>query len=282
MVPKIGCKIWEGNYNVKRDTDFRYGKRLKYFEYNWLNPEIEKIVVFSDQSIPNAANPMFKGVKHKVAWMLESQVIYNTYGQFKQAKQWLLSNLHEFSAVATYDDELISKHSDIMTFVPLGLIVVPENESVIYSKTKLCSMSLGVRYDFRNDVFNRLQPNGKVDFLGRGVDKPFKNTADVYRDYMYCLVMPVCRDNRYFAASLVDPLACGTVPIWWGCDISDFFDMDGIITVSSEDELCEAVEKISADDYMSRMEAIKRNKILVEKYRTPENNLWTEVLQCLT
>ena len=34
VIPKIGSMIWFGNYSPQRDTSFRYGKRLKYFEYS--------------------------------------------------------------------------------------------------------------------------------------------------------------------------------------------------------------------------------------------------------
>ena len=94
--------------------------------------------------------------------------------------------------------------------------------------------------------------------------------------------------NTYFTPTLSNALACGTVPIWWGCSgINKLFDMNGIITINPEgrpfntfatDEFERILEMIGPDDYKSRSAAIKTNYQLVEQYRIPENVLWKNVL----
>ena len=281
-IPLIGSMIWEGDYSVKNATEYRYGKLFKYFDYNWWKPEDEKIVVFSDVVIPHAVEPRFAKVPFKVAWMMEGPEVFNTFGGHVAAKNWLLKNLDKVAAVATCDDSLVEKYPDKFVFVPFGGIIVPPEESYIYPKTKLCSMTCGVMYPPRDTIYTRYKNSGFIHFLGKAFGNPFVKHVDGFKDYMYHITAPSSRAERYFSAPLCDPLACGTVPIWFGCTkLGDFFDMNGIIAVNSLDELDEALKKISIEDYNSRLGAIATNRQLVEKYRTPDNTLWENVLSNL-
>ncbi|MEK0336748.1 MAG: hypothetical protein QQN41_04855 [Nitrosopumilus sp.] len=280
-IPRIGSQIWEGNYTVKNCPNLRYGKGLKYFEYNWKTPENEKIVIWSDLGIPSAQNPKFSKVPYKVAWMMEGPGVYE-WGHFQPTKKWLFSNLDVFAAVATCDDSLVDKYPDKMIFVPYGGILVPLESTRIYEKTKLCSMTMGTIYPPRDVVYSKYKDSGKVDFLGKAVNKPYASTEDGFKDYMYHITIASSCQNRYFSQNLTDAFACGTVPIWWGCPgIGDFFDINGMIIVNSLVELDEALKKISPEDYNNRLSAVATNHQLVEKYRTPENVLWENVLSKL-
>jgi len=281
-IPTIGCMIWEGDYSVKNDTDFRYGKRLKYFEYNWRNPQKEKIVVFSDYTIPQMVLPRFDNVVYKVAWMMEGPGVYSSYGGHTAVKKWILENLDKITVVATCDDSLIEKYPDKMIFVPFGGVIVLPHETKIYSKTKLCSMTSGWLFGARNEIYNQYKDTDKIDFLGRAFGNPYDSTVEGFADYMYHISISSCCDNRYFSSNITDAFACGTIPIWWGCPrIGEFFNIDGIIVVNSVKEIQDAINNMSVEDYESRKDAIAENFQLVEKYRTPDNNLWENVLAAL-
>lgn len=289
-VPTIGSMIWEGNYNVKNSLHIRYGKDLKYFEYNWKTPEDEKIVVWSDLNIPTAQLPKFSKVPYKVAWMMEGPGVYQ-WGQFAPIKEWLLAHLDIFTMVATCNDSLVAQYPDKFVFVPFGGIAVPLEKTQIYEKTKLCSMTAGHMYPPRYLVRDIVADSGKVDILGRAYGKPYVTTDEGFADYMYHLTIASSCVNRYFSSNLMDAFACGTIPIWWGCPgISDFFDMNGVIVINpagrsfdtfATDEFKKIMEMINPDDYKSRSVAIKTNHQLVEKFRTPDNTLWENVLEQL-
>lgn len=283
-IPMIGSMIWDGDYSVKNATEHRYGKLLKYFEYNYWEPEKENIVVFSDICIPQAAEPRFNGVKHKVAWMMEGPGVYRTWGHFIAVFDFLSNNLGLYTAVATCDDSLVEKYPGKFIYVPFGGIIVPKESSFIFSKSKMCSTTAGQLYSPRDLVYSTYKDSGKIDFLGSsfGQIARYDNIVDGFKNYRYHISIPNCAEDRYFSSNLTDPLACGTVPIWWGTKkLGDFFNMDGIIVVSSMGELDEAINRMSEDDYLRRMPAIKENHVLVEKYRTPENALWENVLSKL-
>jgi hypothetical protein len=278
-IPRIGSQIWEGDYSVKNDTDFRYGKRLKHFEYNYWAPWDEKIVVFSDLAIPNAADPKFASVPYKVAWMMEGPTLYSQWGQFIAIMKWLLDHLDLFTVVATCDDSLIARYPDKMKFCPIaGLMVRPE-QTQIYPKTRLCSMTAGHMYPPRDAIYQAYNDTGLIEFLGKGVDKPYATVVDGFRDYMYHVSIPSSNAPRYFSSNLVDAFACGTVPIWNGCRrISDFFNMDGVILFDTVTDLDKILKMIGPDDYARRLPAIQENFRRVERFRTMDNNLWLNVL----
>ena len=276
--PRIGSMIWEGNYSVQGDTDFRYGKRLKYFEYNFWAPWDEKIVVFSDLAIPNAGEPKFAEVPYRVAWLMESPSIFATWGHQMGALNWLLAHLDLFAAVATCDDSLIEKYPTKMKFVPFGGVIVSPEATKVYPKTKLCSMTTGWNFPPRDQIYNAYKDT-LVDCLGKGCGKPLAWIEDGFKDYMYHISVSSCCQNRFFSSNLTDPIACGAVPIWWGCSrIDEFFDMDGIITFKTMEELDGILRCIGPNDYQRRLPAIQNNLQLVEKYRTPDNMLWENVL----
>ena len=87
-------------------------------------------------NIPTAKNPRFSKVPCKVAWMIEGPGVYK-WGQFAPIREWLLTNLDVFAAVATCDDSLVTLYPDKIIYVPQGEIAVPIEKAKIYEKTKL-------------------------------------------------------------------------------------------------------------------------------------------------
>lgn len=277
-VPLIGSMIWEGNYTVKNNPEYKYGARLKYFDYNWWKPEDEKIVLFSDLWIQWGAHPRFAEVPFRVAWMLEGPAVYK-WGQFSPVRKWLLSNLDVFTAVVTCNDSLVAQYPNKFVYVPYGQINVPLEDVKVYEKTKLCSLFAGTKYPPRDVIYLKYKDSGKVDFLGRAFGRPCTSQTEGFKDYMYHISIESSSVDTYFTSNLSNAFACGTVPIWWGCQgISKFFNMNGVISINSIDELDEVLKKINPEDYIKRLPAIIENQKLVERFRIPENNLWENVL----
>jgi len=183
----------------------------------------------------------------------------------------------------TYDDRLIKKYPNKFKYLPLGQCYVPRDESFIHNKTHLCSLTSGVLrwecHKLRGKVFDEFNDSGLIDFLGRGFNAPYKTHLDAFAPYMYHINIPNTKQGTYMSAHELDAMACGTVMIHCGCDLSKFFDMNGIITFDTIDELKDIMKTIGPDDYYSRMDAIKYNLKQVEKWRDPENHLWNLVLK---
>lgn len=278
-IPKIGCMIWHGSINVGADRSHSYGRRLTDFDWNWKNPEEEKIVVFSDANISQAISNRFSNVKYKVAWLMENPEFYTSHAPFTDSLIFLKQNLSLFEVVATHDDSLIEKYPDKFKYVPFGGIRISRDKVRIYPKIKKCVMVAGCLHFARPQIWNKYKDSKMIDFLGLAFHKSFVLPEEGYKDYMYSVVCSGSCANRYFSDNLLDPMACGTIPIWKGCSkIGDFFNMKGIITFNTIEEFDEIMKKINLDDYSSRLEAINDNLKLIENYREPENSLWKYVL----
>jgi hypothetical protein len=282
-IPTIGSMIHPNNYSPAKDPDFVFGKRLHYFNYNCSSPQDEKVVVFSDEFIPSATLPQFNKVKHKVAWLMESPKLFTQFGGLINVMAWLSqkSNQDVFSAIATCDDSLVESRPDKFVYVPFGGILVFPHQTKMYNKTNLCSLSSGTMTQERADIYEKFKCCGKIDFLGKSFNRPYKDHVEAFSSYMYHLSIPSSKVNRYFSSNLTDALACGTIPIWNGCSLDDLFDMDGIITFKTLEDLDLILHSIGEEDYNRRLEAVKHNLQLVEKYRTPENALWENILSKL-
>ena len=86
---------------------------------------------------------------------------------------------------------------------------------------------------------------------------------------MFSIVIENSRSDYYFSEKLIDCFECGTIPIYWGMpSINKFFDMDGIITFETIDELEDIVRGLTPDMY-ERMKGYG-----IENYcRTTNQNL---------
>ena len=70
----------------------------------------------------------------------------------------------------------------------------------------------------------------------------------------------VSRDDYYFTEKLVECIITGTIPIYYGCpNISKFFDIRGIITFNSQEELDFILNNLSEDKYKSMLKYAKEN-----------------------
>jgi hypothetical protein len=64
----------------------------------------------------------------------------------------------------------------------------------------------------------------------------------------------------------------GTIPIYWGCpSIGDFFDIDGILTFDTIDDLSEILNSLTPELYNSKIKNIKNNFELSKKYILSED-----------
>jgi hypothetical protein len=97
--------------------------------------------------------------------------------------------------------------------------------------------------------------------------KPFK-------DYRYVIVVENGKLDNYFTDKILDCFATGCIPIYWGDPkINNLFDSRGFYTFNTIEELDYILKnKISEEDYTSKMEYIKINYELFKKYSSPD--LW--------
>jgi hypothetical protein len=77
---------------------------------------------------------------------------------------------------------------------------------------------------------------------------------------MFNISIENCKHLNWFTEKLIDCFLTKTVPLYWGCsNIGEFFNKDGIITFENENDLLKKINKLTSDDYNSRIHAINEN-----------------------
>lgn len=94
------------------------------------------------------------------------------------------------------------------------------------------------------------------------------NKDVLFIDSMFHLTIENSRYDNYFTEKLIDCFMSYTIPVYWGApNISEHFDSNGIIQFSTKEELQNILNKLTPEDYSSRLESVKKNyEIAKEKY----------------
>jgi len=179
-------------------------------------------------------------------------------------------NYKKFDYILTFDRRLLESGRNFL-FYPFGCCWVTDMTTPV--KTKLCSMIASNKrmtkgHGFRQDIIQRF--TGRVDHYGNGFQRIEKKEEGL-RDYYFSFVLENSRPDYYFSEKLLDCFACRTIPIYWGSDVSPFFDMSGIITFNTADELEEIYNNLTPELYQSMQKGMENNFSKVDNYRIPED-----------
>lgn len=143
---------------------------------------------------------------------------------------------------------------------------IDEGDRKIYNKTKLISMIASKKnmcsgHSLRQQVADSNENN--FDLYGFGRKNQLDKKIDGLKDYMFSVAMENSIGDVYYTEKLLDCFLTGTIPIYWGTKkINDIFDKNGIIFLNDD----MTIPEINEDVYMSKLESIKNNFYLANKY----------------
>jgi len=101
----------------------------------------------------------------------------------------------------------------------------------------------------------------RVDLYGRGI-REIPSKLDALHNYAFSVGIEnnTSKDDYYFTEKLLECFVTGTVPIYHGCpNIGEFFDMGGVLTFSTQEELDNILNNLSEEKYNSMLYSIKQN-----------------------
>ena len=147
----------------------------------------------------------------------------------------------------------------------------------IYDKSKLVSaissnkqMVPGhqVRLNFINAIRER------VDLYGRGFNEILTKLEGL-RDYMFSVTIENCTPTNGFSEKIQDCFLAGTIPIYYGPNnIGEFYDLNGILTFTTQEELDSILLNLTPDLYYSKMQAIQNNFQIAFNYPRFNDSLY--------
>ena len=218
--------------------------------------------VFTDAKLHEAANDP---APRKIALLIEPPTIRP--GIYRQA--WEMRR--HFYAILTHQREWLAKDSRYKWYPYGGSWIEPHNWTM-KAKTKMVSLIVSQKTGQEgHKLRHRAKELNGVDCFGRGCDNWVESKVTALGPYRYSIVTENSKSDCYFTEKLIDCFSQGTVPIYWGPDLSHLFNPWGIIRFDSFAELPHILGRLSRHDYQDRWEAVQENYKLAHAYRCPED-----------
>lgn len=254
-------------------TLFSYCYNRSYGDCDIFYVQDEKIIEFIYGVIEAP-----KGVKI-VARVCENRNFFNQ----QTVIDAVLAFPNRFDLILTWDEEILKLPNAV--FCPLTETTqfntlpneLPEDAFQIYSKSKLVSAISSTKSMVPGHI-TRLQfidsIKDRVDLFGRGI-REIPSKLDGLKDYMFSVAIENATDTNYFTEKLTDCLVTGTIPVYYGCpNVRDFFDMNGIITFNSMEELHQILDSLTPELYQSKLDSVRKNFELAFNYPTDNNSMY--------
>ena len=272
--------------SIPKTFSYTYG--LADGEFDMTLIQDMDIIKFVNGEIPVNRGKIVADI-HEAPHLLQQHEVYDIVKQ----------NADKFDRILTFDSELLKLPNAVFRNGGYEAVL---NKSVhsqeypllqdellykIYDKHKLISFITSNKvmtngHQFRVDCARTLiNKSVAVDFFGRGI-RDIVGKIEGLQDYKFSVAIENGNYDNYFTEKILDCFLTGTIPIYNGCEnISDFFDMNGIITFNTIDELHNIVTTLTDSDYESRKDAIQRNFELAKQYAYNNDQLFDKFLKDL-
>lgn len=244
---------------------------------NWIidNVSDDDVVVYTDgelQELNSGVPDKRTSHRNTIAWLIEP------YEVFPAAYEYVSKHHDEFYKILTYDKDLLSLPNAI--FHPLSALFLEKKYLNITPKTKKVSIVCSQKNFTSGHVLrHNIKSIMNEEDIHGGKDPAQHSIVDSYKDYMFQIVVENCKRDYWFSEKITQCFLTGVIPIYWGCpSIGKFFDMDGIFTFDTIDELQSILKGLSYDVYLSKMEAIKKNYQSALKYTSNEEQIYNNLL----
>lgn len=233
----------------------------------------EELVFYTDSHIPNPK----PGHKVKIAWLIEPYV--------KQTGiyEWIFKNNNLYDYVLTNEKKLLDKGENFI-FFPFGGCWIKEENRKIHSKNKNVSIIASGKKNVpdhlkRHELIEKFK--SKIDVYGRGYVRIEPIDLGLI-DYRFHIAMENQTRDYHFSEKLINPIMCGTIPIYYGMpSIGDFFDTRGMIIFKEVSEIENILNNLSIELYESMLPYAKINFEKAKDYILSEDWLFNNVFNKL-
>ena len=176
--------------------------------------------------------------RYKIGWLHEARALHpENYTRIGSVAS-------KFNAVMTHDAELLATGAPFIKTIRGGSWVVPEQWGM-YPKSKNVSMILSDKTELEgHKLRHAIAAAGlPIDLYGPQYTPIGHDKALAYREYRFAVIVEACREENFFSEHLIDALAYGCVPLYWGCpNIGDYLNEWGIVPFADVTELRERIE----------------------------------------
>ena len=218
----------------------------------------DHLITFPRKSVFLFPRPL---IKAKISVMIvEPDAIHNLYINISKYLHW------RFYKILTKNKYLLEEIHNT-SFFYFGSTFIQNSDKIDLQKKNMASLIASNQnkltgHKLRHEVVQHIKNNNfNVSVIGRGY-RPFENKEDGLKSYRYSIVIENNSELDYFTEKVIDACLLETIPIYWGApNISKYFDIRGFIVCESIDQILQAIQTISIDDYNSKVEWIMKNKV---------------------
>lgn len=211
----------------------------------------------------------------RVGWLVEAPL----YAQCHY--DWAVKHAAEFDCILTPCGDYAARGAP-WRWYPRGGSMLPAAEWGVspQDRRKMRSVSLlasaksdATGHKLRHEIYER--HGYRMGCHGGIVTGENESKLYALAPYRYTVVVDAERNNGCFCDHILDAMALGCVPIYWGCpDIGRWFDAEGVIQFETMDELGRILDSLSREDYAARLPALTENWRRAQAYRVPEDWLF--------
>jgi len=199
---------------------------------------------------------------------------------------WAIQNAHNFDLVLGWGEEMLEKIPN-MALLPFGISWL-DKEYVDSVDTRMKNFEVsflcgGKKRIEGHFLRHRLYERGEeiqipkkwfytlpdYDFNeGNHTVGDMHGKKVVWNESMYSICIENSSNKNYHTEKIIDAFLSKTVPIYWGCpNLEELgYDPRGFIYCNNEDEIIQAVNALTPEDYESRREAIEHNYEVAKYY----------------
>jgi hypothetical protein len=201
---------------------------------------------------------------------------------------------HKFDAIMTHDAYLLKsggwhfdtpqhatvKHVPYIKTIRGGSWVALDQWGM-YPKSKNVSMILSEKtqlpgHQLRHAIADAGLP---IDMYGPAYTPIGHDKALAYRDYRFAVVVEACQEDNWFTEHLIDALAFGCVPIYWGCEnIAEYFNIASFMAFQDMAALIEILNICTTSAYDAMRSPLRIDQRRAKQYAITED--W-QIAHCL-
>jgi hypothetical protein len=210
---------------------------------------------------------------------------------------WVLQNQDLFDLILTWDDRLLHYCPQAKLQLFGNTTFIPEQYNKTYIKefkiAHLCGNLLkSYNQSMRHEILSRENeikiPVNFYKTIGT-LNNTYKDDIDrrngketVFANSMFGVAIENFSHRGYFTEKIIDCFLLKTIPIYTGCsNIGDFFNTDGIIKFDNVDDFIYISNKLTSDDYYSRLDVIEDNYQRALQYANYNENVMSTVVNYL-
>lgn len=268
----ITANLFDSNFPF--DVGSVSGKPPEEIEYVRGAMDWDGVTLFTDAWMLRPEVDVVRS-RYKVGWLHEGEELRpNVY-----SNSWHVR--HKFDFILTYYKPLLEQDSSKYKFVPRGGIWTPKNQWGMHSKDKMVSMILSGKQQLSGHILRHKVADrfANVDLFGARGTHIGTHKAAALKDYRFSIIIEATRQDNFFSEHLLDCLAFGTIPIYWGCpNIGEFFDENGFISFTTPQELETILDSLSGELYLEMRQFASRNQKRIRQYEITDDWIARNVL----